>query len=58
MIDAVKAASGAKGKALFLPLRLLMTARHDGPEMAKLWQLIGSEAMLVRLGQVMTVQEG
>lgn len=58
MIDAVKTASGAKGKALFLPLRLLMTARHDGPEMAKLWQLIGSEAMLARLGQVMTVQEG
>ncbi|OZA96341.1 MAG: hypothetical protein B7X52_05390, partial [Thiotrichales bacterium 34-46-19] len=50
MIDSVKTASGAKGKALFLPLRLLMTARHDGPEMAKLWQLIGSEAMLARLG--------
>lgn len=58
MIDAVKTASGAKGKALFLPLRLLMTARHDGPEMVKLWQLIGSEAMLARLGQVMSVAAG
>jgi glutamyl-tRNA synthetase len=58
MVDAVKAASGAKGKGLFMPLRLLMSGRHDGPELAKLWQLLGRERVLARLGQVMSVKEG
>lgn len=58
MVEAVKVASGAKGKGLFMPLRLLMSGRHDGPELAKLWQLVGRERILARLGQVMTVNEG
>jgi glutamyl-tRNA synthetase len=58
MVEAVKAASGAKGKGLFMPLRLLMSGRHDGPELAKLWQLVGRERLLSRLGQVMTVKVG
>ena len=58
MVEAVKVASGAKGKGLFMPLRLLMSGRHDGPELAKLWQLVGRERILGRLGQVMTVNEG
>jgi glutamyl-tRNA synthetase len=56
MVEAVKTASGAKGKGLFMPLRLLMSGRHDGPEMAKMWQLLGRERILARLGQVMTVK--
>jgi len=58
MVEAVKTASGAKGKGLFMPLRLLMSGRHDGPELAKLWQLVGRERLLARLGQVMLVNEG
>jgi glutamyl-tRNA synthetase len=58
MVEAVKAASGAKGKGLFMPLRLLMSGRHDGPELAKMWQLLGRERILARLGQVMTVKAG
>lgn len=58
MVEAVKLASGAKGKGLFMPLRLLMSGRHDGPEMAKMWQLIGREGILARLGQVMSVKAG
>jgi glutamyl-tRNA synthetase len=58
MIEAVKTASGAKGKGLFMPLRLLMSGRHDGPELAKMWQLLGRERILARLGQVMTVKAG
>ncbi|MBC6416320.1 MAG: glutamate--tRNA ligase [Rhodospirillales bacterium] len=37
---AVAAASGRKGKALFLPLRLALTARRSGPEMAALLPLL------------------
>ncbi len=46
---ALRAASGRKGRALFLPLRLALTGREHGPEMAALLPLIGREAALVRL---------
>src|SRR3546814_2347594 len=32
LTDAVKAATGAKGRALFLPLRRALTARDHGPD--------------------------
>jgi glutamyl-tRNA synthetase len=36
----VKAATGRKGKALFLPLRKALTGRADGPDMAALMPLL------------------
>ena len=33
---AVKEATGAKGRALFLPLRRALTGRDHGPDMAEL----------------------
>lgn len=47
--NAVKAATGAKGKALFHPLRLALTARESGPELKALLPLIGREKALARL---------
>ena len=47
--DAVKAETGAKGKALFMPLRLALTARGHGPELAALLPLIGPERAAARL---------
>lgn len=38
--DAVKAATGRKGKGLFMPLRRLVTGRDRGPEMAHLMPLL------------------
>ena len=46
---AVKNATGAKGKALFLPLRLALTARGHGPELKNLLPLIGRERAVKRL---------
>lgn len=46
---AVKEATGAKGKALFLPLRQALTGEGHGPEMAVLLPLIGREKVLKRL---------
>ncbi len=46
---AVKEATGAKGKALFLPLRLALTWQAHGPEMASIIPLIGRETMVRRL---------
>lgn len=47
--EAVKAETGAKGKALFQPLRLALTGQTHGPEMAALIPLIGRERILARL---------
>lgn len=49
LIEALKAASGRKGKALFLPLRLALTGQAHGPEMAALLPLIGRDEALRRL---------
>jgi glutamyl-tRNA synthetase len=50
---AVKEATGAKGRALFMPLRKALTGQDHGPEMAALLPLIGREKALKRLaGQV------
>jgi glutamyl-tRNA synthetase len=46
---ALKAATGRKGKALFLPLRRALTGREHGPDMAALLPLIGRERALARL---------
>jgi glutamyl-tRNA synthetase len=47
--SAVKQATGAKGKALFQPLRLALTGREHGPELKHLLPLIGRERAAARL---------
>jgi glutamyl-tRNA synthetase len=46
---AVTARTGAKGKALFMPLRLALTGMAHGPEMKRLLPLIGPERARKRL---------
>jgi glutamyl-tRNA synthetase len=46
---AIKAATGAKGRALFHPLRLALTGREHGPELKALLPLIGPEKAAARL---------
>ena len=46
---AVKAATGIKGKALFHPLRLALTAVESGPELKTLLPLIGRARAMARL---------
>jgi glutamyl-tRNA synthetase len=47
--DALKASTGRKGKALFLPLRLALTGEEHGPDLATLLPLIGRERAALRL---------
>lgn len=49
LTGALKEATGRKGRALFLPLRLALTGREHGPDMAALLPLIGKENALDRL---------
>jgi glutamyl-tRNA synthetase len=47
--EAVKQATGAKGKALFRPLRLALTGEEHGPELKQLLPLIGRARAAARL---------
>jgi glutamyl-tRNA synthetase len=49
LTDAVKAATGAKGRALFLPLRRALTGRDHGPDMRELLPLIAKAEAVARL---------
>lgn len=49
---AVAAATGARGRALFLPLRLALTGLDHGPEMRNLLPLIGPERARSRLPRI------
>jgi glutamyl-tRNA synthetase len=48
-VEAVKAATGAKGRGLFMPLRQALTGKDHGPDMGSLLGLIGREKALKRL---------
>jgi len=47
--EAVKQATGAKGRALFHPLRLALTGQERGPELKELLPLIGRKKAAARL---------
>ncbi len=47
--NAIKSVTGAKGKALFQPLRLALTGSDHGPELKALLPLIGREKTEARL---------
>lgn len=49
LTSALKAETGRKGKALFLPLRRALTAMDHGPDMAALLPLIGRARAVERL---------
>ena len=51
LTGALKATTGRKGKALFLPLRRALTGLDHGPDMATLLPLIGRERAIERLGR-------
>ena len=44
----LKETTGRKGRALFMPLRLALTGREQGPELADLLPLLGREGTLAR----------
>jgi glutamyl-tRNA synthetase len=47
--EAVKTATGRKGKELFMPLRQAVTGMDHGPELAVLLPLIGRNTVCARL---------
>ncbi|MBA3510807.1 glutamate--tRNA ligase [Sphingomonas sp.] len=49
LADALKERTGQKGRALFHPLRLALTGRDSGPEMAGLLERMGKDRAVARL---------
>lgn len=49
--EAVKAATGRRGKALFLPLRLALTGEEQGPDLGLLLPLMGRARAEARLAE-------
>ena len=50
LVTKVKSITGAKGKALFMPLRCALTGETSGIELAKILGLLGKKKVLERLG--------
>lgn len=56
-IASLKELSGAKGKSLFMPLRMALTGRHDGPELAQLYQVLPSTRIVHRLSAPLQMKD-
>ncbi len=56
IVKEVGKSTGAKGKALYHPLRLAMTGREDGPELVKVGPILGRDKVIERL-RVWTANE-
>ncbi len=53
---AVGKAAGVKGKQLFMPLRAAISGQTSGPEMARLWPLLGTARIVARLQHALKQQ--
>ncbi|MBI3558687.1 MAG: glutamate--tRNA ligase [Deltaproteobacteria bacterium] len=52
--DQVKVASGAKGKGLFMPMRVVLTGHAHGPDLKLIVPLLGTKRSLARIEKVLT----
>lgn len=54
VVGFVKSKTQLKGKSLFMPLRAAITGVCYGPEMEKLFVLLGKERLIARISQIQT----
>ena len=57
MVNEVKAETGAKGKELFHPIRIVVTGSHSGPEFDKLIPILEEGSRLTLPKHVLSVRE-
>lgn len=57
IVNEVKTATGAKGKELFHPIRIIITGSHSGPEFDKLIPILEEGSKLPLPAHVMSVRE-
>jgi glutamyl-tRNA synthetase len=56
-LDELKSRTGAKGKSLFMPLRAALTGRLDGPELARIYEMLDPARVQRRLAEFTFVSE-
>ena len=56
-VNEVKAETGAKGKELFHPIRIVITGSHSGPEFDKLIPILEEGSRLTLPRHVLSVRE-
>ncbi|MCU7958706.1 MAG: glutamate--tRNA ligase [gamma proteobacterium symbiont of Bathyaustriella thionipta] len=57
IVNAVKEKTGAKGKSLFMPLRMALTGLEHGPELGRMFALRGTSWAEQRFQQALTIIE-
>ena len=57
LVNEVKAETGAKGKELFHPVRLIVTGSHSGPEFDKLIPILEAGSHLNLPKHILSVRE-
>jgi nondiscriminating glutamyl-tRNA synthetase len=58
IVDAVSKKTGLKGKRLFMPIRAAITGKTWGPELDRLFAILGKESLLKRVKEaIATVQK-
>jgi len=57
-LDTLRATTGQKGRALFMPIRAALTGRADGPELAKVLGYLGVERIRTRLSRAEEIARG
>jgi glutamyl-tRNA synthetase/nondiscriminating glutamyl-tRNA synthetase len=57
IVNEVKAETGAKGKELFHPIRIVITGSHSGPEFDKLIPILEEGSRLILPKPVLSVRE-
>ncbi len=55
LINSVRRRTGVKAKDLFLPVRAALTGRTSGPELEKVFVILGKESILRRLERVIEI---
>ena len=55
VLTEMKESLGVSGKKLFMPLRVALTGKIHGPELAQIAELLGKEKMKHRLGMAVKV---
>ena len=53
IIQKVKKQTGAKGKDLFMPIRVSITGTAHGPDLGKIFILISKESIIMRINKVL-----
>ncbi len=56
VMTAVREMTGLSGKRLFMPIRAALTGRLSGPELDRVFEILGRHRMLLRLQRVCTLK--